>query len=265
MKKVRWIIQTNLSEIEKMTSACEKLGIEYEGVYVIPFSNEMPEFTKDIDTTNIYYGSTTFMYNVYRQLNKPVGLFFEEKTFSMEKYLDVWNYYMLSSDGKITTLKKFIQEEHPDDMNFFIRPDADDKSFDGVVKPFSEIKTFINNITKCDNAMLNEDTKILVSEPYNITKEWRNYIVNGKVVTSTLYRKNFKLCKDGTDAPAEMIEFVEERCKEYMPHEVFTMDIALSGDDYYIIECGCMNSVGFYDCNVEKLVSEITKYVSGNE
>ena len=84
--------------------------------------------------------------------------------------------------------------------------------------------------------------------------QWRNYVIDGKVVTSSMYRKNFKLNKDGNDIPPDMIKFVEDRCKEYMPHKVFAMDIALCGGDYYIIECGCLNSVGLYHCDLTKLV-----------
>jgi hypothetical protein len=266
-KDIRWIIQNNLTsenDFEKMTEACKKLGVESEGITVIPFSKDIPDFTKD-KKTNIYYGSTTLMYNIYHQMNKPIGLFFDEETFSMENYLKVWGYYMLNSEGKITTFKKFSKEKHHSDTNFFIRPDADDKSFAGDVMTFERIKKFIESSTKFDNVSLTENTKILVSEPYNISKEWRNYIVNGKVVTSSLYRKNFKLCKDGNDIPEDMIRFVEERCEEYAPHALFAMDVALCGDDYYIIECNCLNSSGFYNCDIEKLIAEVSKYVSEHE
>ncbi len=265
-KGVRWVIQNNLSsengDFDKMSKACDELGIEYEGIQVIPFSPNMPDFTKD-DKINIYYGATTLMYNIYHQLNKPIGLFFDEQRFSMEKYNEVWGEFMLngSNDGKITTFREFALENHPDDMNFFSRPDADDKSFNGEVRSFLEIKNLIENSMKCDNVRLTEDTKILVSKPYNITKEWRNYIVDGKVVSSSMYRKNFKLHKDGIDIPEDMIKFVEERCKEYQPHSIFAMDIALCGGDYYIIECGCMNSVGLYHSDIKKIIESVTNFI----
>ncbi len=263
MKQARWIIQNNLTsenDFNRMTDVCKELNIESEGVLVIPFSSEIPEFTID-DKTNIYYGSTTLMYNVYHQMNRPVGLFFDAATFTMENYLKMYGEHMLSSEGKITTFKEFSKEMHIDEVQFFIRPNADDKSFNGDVKTFAQIKTFIENPTKFDNVILNEDTKILVCAPYNINKEWRNYVVNGKVVTSSLYRKNFVLKKDGNDIPEDMIKFVEDRCKEYMPHKIFAMDIALCGGEYYIIECGCLNSVGLYHCDVKKLITGVTDFL----
>ncbi len=41
------------------------------------------------------------------------------------------------------------------------------------------------------------------------------------------------------------------------------MDIALCGgeDEYYIIECGNMNSVGFYHADIKKIINSVTEYI----
>jgi hypothetical protein len=264
MKNVRWVIQSNLlseKDIDLLTTACNNADVEYQLVKVIPFDTNLPDFIID-SKTNIYYGSTTLIKNVYEQLNKPPGVFFNNN-FSIENYIEKWGDFMLNSDALVTTFKEFIDKTVPtkiwrDDHQFFVRPDADDKSFAGDIMTLERIKNWKKNMTQFDNVELNENTKIIISEPYNLTKEWRNYIVNGKVVTSSLYRKNFVLSKSNTDIPLDMIEFCEARCKEYMPHNIFVMDIAKCGDEYYIIECGCMNSVGLYACDVNVLVNEIS-------
>lgn len=266
MKKTRWIVQNNLiSQVDfnKIKEACNELDVEMESIEIIPFSNNIPPIVID-DHINIYYGATTFMYEVYNKFNKPKGLFFDSSTFSMKNYLSTYGRHMLSSDAITTTFKDFSSAEHKDDDLFFVRPDADDKSFNGEVRTFYDIKHFIENAIKVDNVILTEDTKILVGEPYNIKKEWRNFIVNGKVVSSSLYRQNFKLKKDGNNIPLDMVAFVEDRCKEYTPHDVFVMDVALCGDEYYIIECGCFNSVGFYHSDVKKIIKEVDKFVKNN-
>lgn len=266
MRDIRWVIQSNLiseDDYNRMSEICKEIGVESEGITVIPFSPVIPDFTND-EKTNIYYGSTTLMYNLYHQRNKPVGLFFDEDTFTMENYLNRYKEHMLTSDGKITTFKEFSVENHSGDSLWFMRPNADDKSFNGVVKTFSEAKNFIQNSIKYDNVILTEDTKILVGSPWNIEKEWRNYIVDGRVITSSLYQKNFRLKKDGNDIPQDMINFVEDRCKEYVPHAIFAMDIALCGGEYYIIECGCLNSVGLYHSDVKKMIVAVTNWIKNN-
>ena len=99
MVKARWIIQDNLiaeNDRNQFQAACDKLGIAHHEVKVIPFSDELPDFPIDDEHENIYYGSTTFMNNLYKQLNKPRGLFYNHETFSMENYFNKWGEYMLN-------------------------------------------------------------------------------------------------------------------------------------------------------------------------
>lgn len=267
MKKARWIIQDNLiaeNDRNQFQQACDELDIEHHEVIVVPFSKELPEFPVDDDYENIYYGSTTFMNNLYEQLDAPTGLFYDHETFSMENYINQWGEHMLNADARITTVYDWINYGDLDGEQYFVRPDGDGKEFDGTVGNKTELWTMLKRMVEYEGGVTN-DTKILVGEPYNIHREWRNYIVNGKVVTSSRYRNNFRLAKSGTDIPEDMIKFVEDRCKEYQPHDVFAMDIAEVKDDgemrYFIIECGCMNSVGFYHADIKKYVEATTEYI----
>jgi hypothetical protein len=263
MKNIRWVVQNNLyseSDYDKIKHTCDLNNINFEGVKIIPFSPDLPGFTID-EKTNIYYGSISFINSVYTQLNKPKGVFFND-SFSMEKYLSVWGEYMINSEAKLTSFKEFSSQNHDKESLWFIRPDADDKSFAGQVMSFEDIIDWETRMQKVDNIVLDENTKIIVSPPYNIRKEWRNYIIGGKVITSSLYRKDFRLNKSRKDCPEDMIKFVEDRCKTFMPHDIFVMDIALCGGEYYIIECGSMNSCGFYDCDVSLLIEKISEFIS---
>jgi hypothetical protein len=213
------------------------------------------------DKVNIYYGSTTLMSNIYEQLDKPEGLFYNHETYSMENYIKQWGEHMLNSEGRITTIKKFLAEDNDPEENFFVRPDGDGKEFDGQVAKFKNAKSWFKKVLQYDYR-ITEDSIILVGPAYNINKEWRNYIVNGEIVSSTLYRKNFKLNKSATDIPEGMLAFVRDRIKEYSPHESFAIDIASTEDGtYYIIECGCLNSVGFYAADIEGIIKSITTWI----
>lgn len=240
-----------------MRDALQHFSIKFEEVKIIPFSGDLPKITFD-HHINIYYGSTTFMYNVYKRLSKPVGLFFDEQSFTMENYLKQWSKHMLNYGAELTTIRRFAGQTHDHDSLWFIRPNADDKSFSGEVKSFGDIKHWKDNISSYDNVVLSEDTKILVGVAYNIEKEWRNFVVGGKVVASSLYRENFKLKTSSENIPESMVAFAEERCGEYMPHKIFVMDIALCGGNYYIVECGCFNSTGFYKADVHKIIKEVS-------
>ena len=265
MKKVRWIIQdSNFAQKDRLqiVAACQQLNIPCIQIPVIPFAEHLPDFPHDNEYESIYYGSTTMMDRIYRDFNHSLGLFYDHRTFSMENYVHQWDKFMLSSEAEFMSFAELEQRSYPSDKNLFIRPDADSKAFAGIVLEFGKIKEWYQKISKDDMHGLGPNTKIMVGPAYHIEKEWRNYIVNGKVVTSSTYRKNFQLYKSATDIPKAMLEFVEARCQEYQPHDVFAMDIAkCSGEnEYYIIECGCMNSVGFYAADIFKYVEALSAY-----
>lgn len=259
---LRWVIQNNLiseNDLGQIQDACKAINVEVEEIQVIPYLKDLPDFTLD-DKENIYYGSTTLMANLYDKM-KPKGLFFNHETFSMENYIKQWGEHMLNCDAQVLTVEEFFKMDKLDDEDIFIRPDADSKIFDGQVSKFKNAKGYIQRHLDYETEM-DLQTKILVGPAYNIYKEWRNYVVDGKVVTSSLYRQNFKLKKCGEDIPQSMLDFVQERINEYRPHDNFAIDIASTHDGtYYIIECGCLNSVGLYHCNIPILVESITTYM----
>jgi hypothetical protein len=47
-------------------------------------------------------------------------------------------------------------------------------------------------------------------------------------------------------------------------HDVFIMDIALSGGQLFIIEAGCANSAGWYKMDIDKFVTSISDYMAEN-
>lgn len=267
MKKVRWIIQKNdlaENDLRQLQEACKELGLEYHDTLVIPFIRTLPEFPIDDDHENIYYGGTTFMNNVYEHLNKPLGLFYDEEEFVMENYLEQWKDHMFNSESTILKLSELENFKSEPDVNWFVRPNGDGKEFDGQVVLFKDLNPmFERMVLNDDTNRITPDFKILLNPAYNIHKEWRNYIVDGKIVSSSLYRKNFKLNKSSTDIPTDMIEFVEKRISEYKPHDNFAIDIASTHDGtYFVLECGCINSVGFYASDIKNYVKTVSEYIS---
>lgn len=263
-KKIQWVVQRNLTgkdEFEKLKNACLKLGITFIELDIIPFSVSLPSFNKD--RVSIIYGSTTFNKLASEDKSLREGVFFDENQFSIENYIRHWGTHMLNHGAFISTFKTLIKDgEFNPDQLLFIRPDGDDKSFAGEVKRFDEIAAWYNRLVTIENSGLSPESKIVVAEPYNIAAEWRLWIVNGKVVASSKYREYFTLKKE-EGSPKEVIVFAEARCREYTPHDVFVMDICLSGDGYYIVECGSMNGAGFYHADIERIVASVSSYFIG--
>lgn len=266
---VRLVLQNNLiyeKDLEQIKEACLEAGAKVQEVKVIPFTKKLPEFT--YGKKNVYYGSTTLMYNIYKKLSAPLGLFYNPKTFLMEQYQYEWGKHMLNSDGLFMKVSAFINSHHnfnivwgESDEKIFIRPNGDGKEFDGQVGTQEELVELLKRQIKYDNRLTSESI-IMVSRAYNIFKEWRLYIVGGEIITASRYRKNFQLSKSADDIPEDMLDFARDRINEYYPHENFAMDIASTHNgEYYVLECGCLNSVGLYHCDINKLFKAIIKWM----
>ena len=260
-KHIQWVVQRNLTnqaDFEGMKMACEKIGVPFIALYMIPFTAELPQF--DRSRRSIIYGSTTFNALAYEDESLREGIFFDKHKFSIENYNSQWGQYMLNYEASICTFKELMESrQHTADKLLFIRPDDDSKSFAGETKRFDEIEGWFNMLIGVENSTLSAESKIVVSEPYNIQYEWRLWIVNKKVVAASKYREYFKLRKE-EGCPAAVITFAEQRCQEYTPHDVFVMDVCLCGDEYFIVECGCMNGAGFYKGNIESIITNVSEY-----
>jgi len=258
---IQWVVQRNLTskrDFERLKASCSVIGVDFVEIDIIPFTKDLPEF--DRSRSSIIYGATTFNKLVLEDANLRKGVFFDEKNFSIENYIEKWGRHMLNYDASVKTFENLIEDtKFSDDKLLFIRPNDDSKSFAGEVKRFDEIKDWYIKLKAVANTNLSPKSKIIVSEPYNIHYEWRLWIINKKVIASSKYREYFKLKKE-EGSPPEVIAFGEERCREYVPHDIFVMDICLCGQEYYVVECGCMNAAGFYEANIEKIVRDVTDY-----
>ncbi len=174
-KKVQWVVQHNLTsplDLDRLRNSCGKLGVNLIELDIIPFSSELPKF--DRSRHSIIYGSTTFNNLAFRDAALRKGVFYSESDFSIENYIRKWGRYMLNYEALLVTFHQLINDcKYSGDKLLFIRPDNDNKSFAGEVKRFEEVQNWFEQLKTIENADLTPQTKIVVSEPYNIHYEWR--------------------------------------------------------------------------------------------
>jgi hypothetical protein len=255
---LQWVVQKNLtqsSSYEAISAACQALGIDFWGFTLRPFATEAPEYPKD--KAAIFYGSTSLMNQVYPN----PGLFYDPALFSMENYLLHYADRMLNYEASLSTLALLLTADYPAEKLLFIRPDADSKSFSGTVMAFADIQTWANKLGQNSVAEdLHLDTPIVVGPAFHIKEEWRLWIVDKKVVAASQYAYEHRLHKVA-DCPDGVKEFATAACEVYVPHDIFVMDICRCGEDYYIVECGCLNSAGFYSADIRVIVAAVSDFM----
>ncbi|TAF65019.1 MAG: DUF4343 domain-containing protein [Cytophagales bacterium] len=263
MKQLNWVLQSNLIKqeiIDNIKIALRLDNIKYEEVKIIPFSDELPDI-QNPSFFNIFYGSTTLILNAYKDNRFSKGIFFDNNLFNTQNYLKYWGEGMLNYDSRLTTFPEFANEPHSENSEWFLRPNEDDKSFSGTVMSFKNVKKMACDLQNSNNPYLTSKTVISVSTPKTIQKEWRHFIVDKKVVSSSRYMFNRQFDISTTDIPAELIKFVEQRCNEYVPNSIFVMDTALCNDKFSIIECNCFNGTGFYKHDIVKIIRAVNEYL----
>jgi len=257
----QWVVQKNLTnhnDFSSLRDACQKLHIPFLGIDIIPFSHELPYF--DRIAKSIFYGSTTFTQLAYSSGEMKEGVFFDPTTFSIERYIKEWNEHMLNYGAAVTTFEELMLADYDAEKMLFIRPDDDGKSFAGEVLRFGEYREWFERLIMIENSGISGKSKIVVGEPFNIGREWRLWCVDKKVIAASQYRNNFKLEKL-RGCPDEVVAFAEARCLQFTPHDIFVMDVCETGGELYIVECNCMNAAGFYNADIEAIVSSVSNHV----
>lgn len=263
MKSIHWILQSNLIKEDvflEIKDALKLDAISFEEVKIIPFSDELPKI-KQSDNFKIFYGSTTLVLNAYKVDIFKEGIFYDEDAFNMKNYFNKWGEHMLNFDSEILTFHDIVNKENYKQGKWFIRPIFDDKSFSGRVMSFSEIANLEESLTTSNNPYLTVDTQVAISKPKHIEKEWRHFIVDKTIVSSSKYAENGQVSKSRIDVPSDLLEFVKNRCSDYVPHDIFVMDTALCNGNFKIVECNCFNDTGFYDNDIAHIIKEVNNYI----
>jgi len=227
---------------------------------VIPFSEELPEIQQKEGFVT-FYGSTTLVLNAYADARFSSGIFYDKEVFSMENYFKQWGQHMLNYDSEVLTLPEIAQ--HKDRFgDYFIRPIYDDKAFSGTVMSMEDIRKLAASLTDSNNPYLDETTLVVISRPKVIVKEWRHFIVNKEIVSSSRYAIHGELSKSSQDVPEDLLAFVQARCEDYVPQDIFVMDTALHEDKFKIVECNCFNDTGFYAHDIGKIFRSVNAFLS---
>jgi hypothetical protein len=239
--------------------ACRDLGLPCTLVQRIPFSKELPDVPMDIPT--IFYGSIRFIDLVLRSGKWSPAAFFDPDFFRVDFWGERYSHSWLNYGAKYTTLAQFIWEPYDPDRLFFVRPVRDAKEFTGGVWSFAQLKRWNSGLIKTDLGDEQLATiPIIVGEPWGISREWRLFMVDGKVSSASQYKVRGSLSMDA-NVPREVLEFGERMAAVFSPHRIFVLDICESADNLYVLELGCVNSAGLYAADVRKIVDDISRSV----
>jgi len=143
-----------------------------------------------------------------------------------------------------------------------MRPVADSKEEPGRVYTTEDLIALAEKVCRLDineipRGALRHDTELMLSKPVKILKEWRLWIVEGKVVTFSLYKEGARVdYRPEIDADAlEFGQFLADAHPTYS--HAYVMDLCRTPDGLRMIETNSLNAAGLYAADLQKLVEAI--------
>ena len=106
---------------------------------------------------------------------------------------------------------------------------------------------------------LTDDVELNLSPVHKIEKEWRFFIVKGEIVAGSQY-KELGVLRIKPPVPENIHNRAFLMSEKWLPSENIVMDICqLSTGEKKVVEVNCLNSSGFYNCNVKNIVEALNK------
>jgi hypothetical protein len=258
---MHWVIQNNLYQeaaYDDLKKAIYRSHLEYTEVQVIPFSHEITPMPTAVNPI-VVMGS----YSLCLAANKlgwSPGAFMNDN-FDHTAYSNHYAEHLLNSDATVCPLGEV--PDNVDEPVFFMRPLDDSKSFAGMIVDIRECESWIEKIQAVQDenyTTLRTDTQVVVAPIKHILREYRFFVVGGKVITGSLYkmggRVTYQRCVDDAD------QFAQEMADTWCPDNAFVLDIALTEEGYKVIEINCMNAAGYYACDVSKIIQAVEELMT---
>lgn len=260
---VTWYVQSSLGSTQAMSAierACEMYGHGFELVPYIPFSVEPPDVAHD--GLSLFYGSPQFVRLVCEDGRWSPGAFWDDETFRVSKWWPNDQQDLLNHRAELMPLIDLVDSSMPDSSSVFVRPERDLKEFGGEVMTMGALRDWAR-LALQEDTVLDPQMMVSVGPPIEIDAEWRCIVVQGKVVTASMYQRHGQM-KQQRGAPPEVVRLCERLARSWSPAPVFVLDIAAHEGRYSVIELNGFNSSGFYAACVNTIVREVSAVVNSN-
>lgn len=264
---MHWIVQENIyseAGFDGLIAALGRLDLPYSVHKVVPFTREIrPEAAPPAGPV-VVMGSYSLARIAIERGWKPGTFANENHDFLVQRAH--WGDLMLNADAEVAALSDV--QPGPRRESFFIRPVTDSKSFSGRLMDWRQfekwrareievgsqgIETQSFFSLKAGDACIRPSTPVMICSPKRIEMEARLWIVRGRVVTASVYRRGAWKHYEPLVDPA-MVAHAEEIAAAWSPADAFCLDMADTPDGRRIVEVSNLNAAGFYAADMFKLV-----------
>lgn len=275
---MHWLLQRNalsreLDLFETITGTLDRGGVPWTAVRALSFTDkivdadedvngkeldDIPEIALDIEGPIVVYGSYTLALIAAKRGWTPGS--FVNGNFTHEAWVQGWGADKLLNGDAVVCRLDAIESALQGRENVFLRPLEDTKSFSGMVLGREEASWWAQRAINADSAQLHSATEIVVASTRSILAEYRLFVVDGRVVTSSLYKMGQRIISEAY-TPQGVLDYAQRCIELWVPDRAFVLDIAETPEGFCIIEVNNINSAGVYAADVSRLVQAIDQMV----
>ncbi len=255
---VTWILESNVfAEVcfDEMLAHLKERGLTHHVVRVIPMIHEIEGKVPVVTGPCVVYGSIGVQKLALQHGWMP-GVF--PVPTEMEAQDALGDLY-LNADLVRMNMSRVEAYMANQSGSFFIKPDTDTKEFAGQVIDAAAFSTWYAGMVE-SGYLSGNDFPVVLSSPKKLGCEWRVVVVDGKIVTSSLYRQWQQVMAERHIIP-QVEEVVMAAHARFQPADAYVIDVAQHGDDYRIIEYNTLNSAGLYECDARAVIDAVTAFV----
>lgn len=261
---MHWLLQSNLGTQERQQpyidalEALTKIGATWSYIKLIPFVGDV-EPNIDYSGKKVFALGSTSMIIAAKKYGWNPGVIYNEN-FRFEAWLDhlhPWN--LLNGDGIVIP----FGDANPD-VNVFIRPCEDLKAFTGFVIEPENLRNWQKSIKAGEIStraiQLGSDTPIVMAPAKLVLREWRFFIVDGKVITGSQYRTLYGK-DESRDIDQDVYEFAQKMVDLWRPADCYVLDVGETAQNgLQMIEINNFNTSGIYMCDAKAAFAAVEKF-----
>ncbi|MEM1050288.1 MAG: ATP-grasp domain-containing protein, partial [Pseudomonadota bacterium] len=254
----QWLLQ-EFEDTHKLADALDQLGYSYTWHKVVPFVGDLiPEPVIADPQAVVMFGSYSLWR--YAEANDYAPGVFMIRPFVHE---EPWQPHLLNGPNALFyTLRELPDHLVDDGRHWFLRPVGDSKEEPGGVKSAGDIIRLAETVLTLDEAdipdgSLRHDTLLMLTRPVRILREWRLWVVTGRIVTYSLYKEGQRVVyrHEIDDDALAFAQSLADANPDYAP--AYVMDICRTETGLKLLETNCLNAAGFYGADLVKLASAI--------
>jgi hypothetical protein len=254
---MQWILQqADLRDgdaVARLSYAIEEQGMRVHVVPFVPFGAMDWSFVDTAEPVFVY-GSIAMVKDASARCPGAPVAFADFERLRCSAYYPRYRAHLLQAEHRFVALGALrsridvLTRELGEDELVFVRPDENDKGFDGQLVHRASIADFVTTALRFVDAQ----TVCVVARPMSLEEEWRLFVAEGRVIAASQYRSRRSVAVV-PGAPDEVVRFAEARAAEHAPHPVFVIDVGRVGERLLVVEIGSASCAGLYACDVRAI------------